>query len=307
MTKYLKNIAVFSAVVLCLFVVIELLLLSQPNKYSFKRGYVEAHTHTIKTLLLGNSHVEYSINPAFLGHGAFNLATEGRPVEYDVALAERYVPVLDSLEAIVLQLDYEDFVLGRGTEQDAASQQEDDFTSTYKCMYYKYMGLRIDPFWYWSEILNSRLNYMYRFVGGKWNAVRCDSLGYQNLKLINRKDGWKERKMPELVDDKIPIDSTQLRNFSQQITSIAEIAKKHGVRLFLITTPVHSSSRHRINKRVKQDMADFVCTLKQRFDNVSYLDFTDCDELDDNDYWDATHLTETGATKFSKLLHDHIR
>lgn len=47
-------------------------------------------------------------------------------------------------------------------------------------------------------------------------------------------------------------------------------------------------------------------SLNQLYHNVEYYDFFFAEGFGDEDFYDAGHLTETGAIKFSKMLADTI-
>lgn len=67
MGEFIKRVMVFSLILLALLLSIELLLLRQINRYSYKREYVENHINDIQILLLGNSHIECGLNPEYMG------------------------------------------------------------------------------------------------------------------------------------------------------------------------------------------------------------------------------------------------
>lgn len=87
MNKFVVNVFLFGCYLLKVAVCIECLLLFQTNNYSYKRDYVENHINDIKVLLLGNSHIDQSLNPQWIGDGVLNFAIQGRDKKYDAELA----------------------------------------------------------------------------------------------------------------------------------------------------------------------------------------------------------------------------
>ena len=68
-----------------------------------------------------------------------------------------------------------------------------DLSGTYRCMYYKYMGYSFKPtdFIYWSEILNSKLDFWNRlFCRSDIKMNQCDSLGYVKMRGNDFSDGF---------------------------------------------------------------------------------------------------------------------
>ena len=145
------------------FTIIEIVLLHKVNEYSYKYNYVLEHKNDIRTLLLGNSHIAQGLIPDSMSEGTFNCAIAGREIIYDFELAKILLPQLDKLECVIIPFDYIQFYLGRSSANPKGIGRDiGEFNATRKCMYYKYMGLRVDEFWYWSEFLNSKLNFMSR-------------------------------------------------------------------------------------------------------------------------------------------------
>lgn len=88
---------------------------------------------------------------------------------------------MKNLKIVIMPLDYFDFHFGREIKE-KVNVGKDKYLSTYKCMYYKYMGIHLDGWWYWSELINSRLNYMSRFFMNAKETRECDSLGFVSFK-----------------------------------------------------------------------------------------------------------------------------
>ena len=164
MKRFIHNITILGIILLLINIAIEFLLFLRPNEYSYKRAYVEEHINDIRCLLLGNSHIAYALKPNLLGNDVFNMATLGRNIVYDIDLAKRYVPQMKRLEFLIIPLEYNQFYFDRQKDNPNEMKKPLGREGTYKCMYYKYMGIRVDGFWYWSEILNSKLDYMKRFL-----------------------------------------------------------------------------------------------------------------------------------------------
>ena len=106
MKQFLTTIAKFGVLLLIMCAIIEVALLFRPNIYAYKSQYMEEHYKEIKVLLLGSSHIEEAVKPQLVGEGTFNLAISARLRIFDVALAEMYVPKMDSLKALVMPVDY---------------------------------------------------------------------------------------------------------------------------------------------------------------------------------------------------------
>jgi hypothetical protein len=303
MKKFIITLTCFSALLLLMCAVIEVGLLFRPNVYAYKRQYMENHLNDIRVLLLGSSHVEEAVKPELIGEGTFNLAISARLKEYDAALAEMYVPRMEKLEVLVMPVDYTNFFFNREIPDKPSGQAGVNLVSTCRCMHTKYMGTRIDPIWYWSEILNSKLNFMSRFWNSNTQVLQeCDSLGYIKLDVKDRKIGWETKARPALLSPDLPIDEEAYQELWQVYESVAQITHKKGVRFVLFVSPVYETYKERITDTMYQDMLQFVEKLQQKYPNVEFYNFLYADGFLPEDFNDSSHLTDTGAVKLSKML-----
>lgn len=307
MKQFLITLSKFGALLLVMLIAIEVGLLYRPNVYSYKRQYVEDHQKDIKVLLLGSSHVEEGVNPALLGDGAFNMAISARLNEYDAALAEKYVPGMDSLKAVIMHMDYSTFLFGRlkHNEQEVNTGAF-SLMGTCHCMHTKYMGIHLKPFWYWSEILNSKLNYMSRFWNKADKILECDSLGYCGLDVNERLTDWEYRNLADDFDPSVPIDRETYDKLWNVYETIARVTQQQGARLILVHTPVYKTYQDAIHPEALRDIEDFVQKLQQKYPNVEYHNFLFAEGFTPDDFNDSSHLTSTGADKFSRMLYDVI-
>ena len=173
-------------------------------------------------------------------------------------------------------------------------------------MYYKYMGIRVDGFWYWSEILNSKLDYMKRFLKKDVDARECDSLGYVKKSLSKRNANWKDRHLPNIVDTTIDANREKQKLLFSRYCTLAELAMNQGAKLVLIFTPLYKTYNNSTNPVVIREMESFVANLKQKYPNVEYYDYSTDERFIDEDFYDASHLTDIGANKFSKIVKEEV-
>ena len=306
MKKFIHNITFLSIMLLLISIAIELLLFLRPNEYSYKRMYVEKHINDIRCLLLGNSHIDQALKPDILGSGVFNMAIAGRDPIYDIELAKRYVPKMNQLIILIMPLDYSKFYFDREKNNPNEMKKPSGHQGTYKCMHYKYMGIRVDGFWYWSELLNSKLDYMKRFLKSDKDAIECDSLGYRKQDLLKRKDNWQNKSLPKIVDITLKANREKQELLYTRYSTLAELAINQGAKLILLTTPMYKTYNNSTNPVVKEEMKTFVSSLQQKYPNVEFYDYSTDKRFVDEDFYDASHLTDIGANKFSKIVKEEI-
>lgn len=307
MRKFLTNIAIFSILVFLLFATIEVALLFIPNTYSYKRDYLENHINDIRVLLMGSSYIEEGVCPGLIGDGCFNMAIAGRNIVYDAEIAKKYFSQMNHLQVVIIPLDYSKFEFGRGHKNPLDTRIDLDLmTDTYRCMHYKYMNLHVDDFWYWSEILNSQLNYISRFWQSREENVECDSLGFVALPLSNRQEGWEYRAVPPIIDTSMKIDDYSFGLYWPYVEEIADCTNKNGIKLMLVEIPKYKTFQSFINDDVVHEKNELITKLKERFKNVVYYDYTYCKDFDEDDFYDACHLSDIGAKKFSNMIREKI-
>ncbi len=307
MRKFFVKLALFSTLALLLLATIEVALLYVSNTYSYKHDYLESHINDINILLMGNSYIEEGICPDIIGDGCFNIAIAGRNIVFDAEIAKKYFPKMNHLEIVILPLDYSKLEFGRGYKNPLDTRIEvDRMTDTYWCMHYKYMNLHVGSFMYWSEILNSQLNYLSRLWQSRQENVECDSLGYHALVLKNRQEGWEYRAVPPIIDTSKKIDNNAFNRYWPYMEVIASCARERGIKMVLVNIPKYTTYQNDINNNVVQEMEHQITQLQIKYNNVMYWDFTYNEEFGDEDFFDACHLSDDGAKKFSRMLVDKI-
>ena len=307
MRKFLLNCVCFISILLFIMAAIEIILLSKPNTYSYKYNYVEQHIDEISVLLLGNSHIEEAVDPKLVGKDVFNLAMSARYLKYDIELAKKFIPRLSHLKIVIMPLDYDSFILGRAINNgDNHNNGQKKIEQSMKCMYYKYMGIRVDPFWNWSEFLCSNEDFIQRLFYKEGEGIECDSLGFFGLDVNNRNRNWQYKALPPLIDETKQKNISLYNVLYSYYRVLADLTQKKGAKLILISTPVYKTYHQCESQKILDERKQFVEKLQDEYSCVSYYDFSKLECLDDDDYNDAGHLTKTGAIKFSSLLHSIV-
>lgn len=302
MKRFLIHLSIFTVVCGTALLLFELYLLKVPNRYSFKYNYIDKHKNEIEILLLGNCLIEDGLIPQTLGPHTFNAAISGREKIYDAELAKQFVAKMPNLKTLVLSVEYRDFAFGRGKVNPRDHKKHGGLKSTIKCMHYKYMNIHVDPFWYWSEFLNSELNYKERIHMTYQQQIETDTLGFVKLLDSNKIPEWEYWDLPGIYDTSLPIDSDMYKGLYQSYHTIAQICSEHHVRLMLLTLPVHKTFQEDMNPLVEKEMEDFVAKIQLKYPEVEYYNFFRDERFVPQDFHDALHLSESGSRKFSDII-----
>lgn len=302
-----SSVWVFLGFLFCIGV--ELILLTKPNVYSYKRKYIENHLNDIVFLLMGNSHIEEGLVPELLCDSAFNFAISAKSWSCDIELAERYVPNMPNLKMVLMPFSYHYFELGRtvGGVDVMTPKERLQANNTYKCMQTKYLKVRQYGWKYLSEIMYSSENYMGRLKLHKDSRPFCDSLGFVSLKAPeSRSDGWKKARVPGVLDVNRNRNEEDYQKLKKGYERIAQICFENGVDLILISAPVYTTYQDAISPIILTDMYNLADSINAQYHNVRYYNFFFAEGFSDDDFMDAGHLTESGATKFTKMLRDSL-
>jgi hypothetical protein len=285
---------------------VELALLTKPNVYSYKRKYVENHLNDISVLLLGNSHIEYALIPEILGDSVFNFAIKAKDWYVDVELAERYIPQMCNLKMVVLSYSYHDFDFGRSNLNRNGNKKELVVRNTSKCMQTKYLGIKQHGYRYYSELLCSGERFMKRFKYSKNTRDFCDSLGFVKIDLSSKTKTWKKQCVPGIIDTIKHRDNIAFADYMHGLKRITELCHAQGAKLILVSAPVYQTYQNAISEMVLKEMRGVADSLNTFYGNVEYYNFLFMKGLEDDDFIDAGHLTETGALKFSVVFRDSV-
>lgn len=307
MKRFLTYIAAFSCVLLLACAGIEFGLLKISNEYAFKRDYIERHGDDIKVLALGHSHISNGFNAGEVGDRVFNIATSGRLLYYDAEIVRRYVPHLNNIICVVIPLGY-DFQYQ--SYRNVVKEKEQVYNSYYRCMFTKYWDMPYpgdSRYGYWSELLNSQVNFISRFFAGGFEELNeCDRNGWEEMKLSDRSDLWQEEHLPVEFDRNTEVAKAAFSENLEYMRLIARVCKDKGVRLVVVTMPCYRTYSELMTKEGISDMAQCLDAMKQVYPAVEYYNFMDDDRFSTEDFFDSSHLSDVGTSKFARIFREEV-
>lgn len=303
MKKFLIKAAVFFGVMALTVMIIEVALLTRPNLYSWKQDYMDSHLNEIKVLLLGQSHIEEGINPLYIRTDSiYNFAISGQNLLWTEQLAQRYIPRMENLRVVLLPFSYG---MGYHSQPNPKTKKGPNISSTYRCMYVKYMHLhenRLTDWLYWSELVNSRMNAIGRFQSEEDKSLlQLDTLrGYVPLPLKGRSEEWQIGHLPGVLDY-----CQRDEAFFERMNSILSLCQQRNIRVILVAIPWWKSAHAEMTPQGVRKMQEVASELMAKYPCVEYRNYVFDSRFGANDFNDATHLNELGAPKFATILkHD---
>ena len=296
MKQFARSFIIFIMPVLLLGICCEILLRKIPNDYSFKSNHLNIHSDTIETLILGSSHAFYGINPEYITSKSFNAANISQSLNYDWEILKKYDGKWGNLKCIVVPVDY--FSLFSRLETGVESWRVKN--------YIIYFGMHTsnkiaDHTELFSNKLSINLSRLYSYYFHKKSNITCSDLGWgTNYNSSNKKDltetGKSAAKRHTKKDEKYYTENLNI------LTSIIEFAKKRNIKILLVTFPAYHTYTENLNHYQLNRTINTIYQLNKTYSNISYYNLLYDTTYTETDFYDADHLNEIGAKKFTKAL-----
>lgn len=242
----------------------------------------------LKTLFIGDSHIQMTINDHLLSH-SINLARDSEGFKFSLLKIKTILKVNPSIDKIYLGLsyhnlssNYDDFIYGKYAYQ-ISSRYFFLLTSPEKAKILKENSGNLFPFLFWvfksglKTCLKSR-NYFY--LGYYHNSFASTSV------------------MKSSVDKRIAFqyfDNGKVAGFSNvninHLKEIIQFCKAKKVQLIFLSTPLHPYYKSKIPEKFKEKYAEIINQNHLKVINFSNLVLTDSCYIPDGD-----HVSEVGAT-----------
>lgn len=296
MKRFLRDIGLFSVVALLFFGALEWVAESIPNSYIYKRDYMEQHGAQIQTLILGSSNAYDGLNPTVLPN-AFNLSNSSQTLEDDYRLLAKYIDSMDSLQTVIVGLDYH--ALGATTE---------DNRRTYYTIY-----MDLYPRWpiskYSFEVCNLELlvKKIIKYAVSR-DVTRCDSLGQRvghTLEAAQSGAEWWNKDVLSLVEnDKLEIGHWrwEIEENIRYLHAIVDLCNTHGVQPVIVLMPVMEEYKRLLPREQVALMEDVLQSLDSAAECIDASEWV----IPDDGWYNATHLTKEASEIFTIKLVDEI-
>lgn len=299
MRRFLYRTAFFLLPLLLLAVAAECFVRSIPNSYRLKDEWMRRHADEVETLILGNSHAYYDICPQTLGGMTFNLANVSQVASYDLDLLLHYAPMV-RLRQVVLVAD-NSYLFDPPLE----------LGEPYRCAYYTiYMGAGPHSRWgsYGMELFqfDGFCKKVRAYCSGDY--AMCDSLGWGCDYKASQStfDPYDTLAIRHRLQNHVCKDWQWAEANASRVEDIARYCQKHGICLTVVQTPVCEV----YNKGIPERQRLFIRQLMERLQTaygVVVLDYASDSRFFASDFFDADHLSDRGAAKFTSILSKDIR
>ncbi len=297
MRRFLKNILLFSLLLVVPLVWMEWNARQKENIYKFTDRALAVHGDSITTLFIGSSITYWGIDPSVWPEkGAFNIARVSQLPQVSLAMMQHYLDSLPNLQTVFIEAS-------PITMYDSPWDMKEN-ERTFWIPYTLYHHLPIKSRWSRSGFEIFALQTA-RLKAQPWESETrqmWDSLGHAVYRpLAERYTHWDKDGI--IVAGQLHETGTRyLRSNSLFTRSLIALLQSRGIRPVLVSLPIRGGALD--NLKPELDTA-FIIETHRIADmyGVAYLDFTHA-ELPDSCYWDGMHLTtDTGSSRFTEMLY----
>jgi len=296
MKRFILNIILFVSPILLAAIVMEFLLRHIPNDYLYKKTYLDNHSEEIETLILGNSHTFYGIDPVYFSTECFNVSNVSQTLTYDLEIIKKFQDRFIDLKTIVLPVSY--FSLYDKLEVNKESWRIKNYVI--------YCGIDAHgSLKYHSEVLSNKLYVILRrlytyYIKGV-SAVSCTEKGCGKINDSARSHDLNVQGKNTALRHTAG-DYKYLHENLKVLNELIELCKKRNVKVLIITPPAYKTYRVNLSSDQLNKTTATAKEIANKYENCRYVNLLDNPEFLSEDYFDVDHLNETGAGKLSVII-----
>lgn len=303
MKKFLKYGIFFVLPLIVASIPLEYLIRQVPNPYKYKYEWMQKNAEDVEILVFGSSHTFYGIRPEFFEGKAFSLANVSQGLRQDLFLLEYWADRYKKLKTVICPISFYSW-FSHGLEYGSES---------YRCRYYKiYMDCDLYPD---LSLYNLELS-DFRTAKGKIAKLFSsnedpgyDEYGWGNTYKLSKKKmtKWNDGTEAEAAVKRHTAKSWDYIDLNYaRMKELVDFCKSRNIQLVFITTPCWYSYYDNLNKEQLAKMYELTNRFKNEFD-VPYFDYLKDSRFEADDFYDSNHLSDIGASKFTKILNEDIR
>ena len=303
MRRLYSKLALFLLPLFLVWLALEVFYRQASNNYSYKDQQLQKVAPFTKTLIMGDSHAFYGINPVYFKDPTFNLSNISQSLLTDELLLEKHIANLPALKTVFINISY--FTL---------SAKENDLESNWrKYFYYHSMGIRAPSISFWNP-----KRYSMALIQRFDKSIDLVQQYYKNHTIVSATPlGYGKQDMSNVVQDKEAIsvviankhedNSLDFKHNTARLQRIIALCKKYGGGVVLLEMPVYPAYYNLLDTEKKEKIKSVLHELSGVNDTVFYLDLSTSPLFEKQDLRDADHLTNSGAKKCSILLNRYIQ
>lgn len=282
-----------------------------PTTFKFKQELFAKRGASIRSLILGSSHMHYGVIAHVVDPSGFNLAAPSQPLIVDSQLLKHNFSELSSLRTVVFEFWWPSFLYKQVAPQ-SRQRWRDPLYLHWQHVCERPLVDRVLLPEYWSLLPSVGQLVLLRWL--KLGSER-DWLAVTSSRRAFLPDGSANnlQERVEFIDNsrsKMGVYQSGVTlcagpNTSSDIVaelkSALQLCRERHIRVVFVSTPLHSSFVSLIDKKVWHQEISKLENICREY-GASYLDFTTCLGTDQSCFRDSDHLNLKGAVLFSGLL-----
>lgn len=304
MRKLIKTTILFLLPLVIGLTYIEHLLRKVPNDYSYKNSYLKEHSSEIEVLYLGSSHIFFGVNPEFSKYKGFNLAMTSQDLSLDWKLFNNFKD-WKNLKTIVIPIDY---------------------ISLYSKLEYGIEDWRMKNYTIYNDISSNKFEDHLEIFNGKFSDnikrlkdyyqygktdIDCNQYGFGTLYKSSISNDLKSSAKIAAKRHTITIDSEKGKRAYNDNTKAIEnfiyYAKKNKINILFVSVPVTQYYSKLTKNEQLYSTFSFLKIELEKNKNCHYLNLMNDSEFNDGYFFDADHLNDLGAKKFTIKIDSAIQ
>ena len=299
---YLK-IALFLLPLFLVWLALEVFYRQVPNNYSYKDQQLQKVAPDVQTLIMGDSHAFYGINPVYFKDLTFNLSNISQSLLTDELLLEKHIANLPALKTVFINISY--FTL---------SAKDNALESNWRKYFYHHnMGITAPSISFWNP-----QRYSMALIQRFDKSMALVQKYHENNTIVNATPlGYGMQDASNIVKDKDAISlviankhedaSLDFKRNIARLQRIIALCKKYEVAVVLLEMPVYPTYYNLLDTEKKEKIKSVLTTFSGVNDTVFYLDLSTDPLFEKQDLRDADHLTNSGAKKCSEYLNAYLK
>lgn len=292
MNRFLKWLIIWILPILVMMAAAEYLLRKIPNDFQLKSDFYSLHASDIETLILGNSHAYYDLNPVFFKEYTFNGSNVAQALDLDADIFFKFNPAFTRLRCLIIPVSDMSFFF---KTKDVADWRLKNYAIYYK-MHVSYnpsenYELLSLPF----SINRHRLISYYL---QRESALTSSELGYG----INFKSGQTDELAATTLKAVQQHSLGGIRNFDEERAALEKMiifCRSKGIEVILFIPPAYTTYTAQMDTARLQTTLKVCDEFTLKYNNVHFFNLLKDPLFNENDYYDVDHLNEIGAKKLS--------
>lgn len=290
MTKFILRTAFLVFIISIILLILEFFIFFQvKNPFSIKKNILKSNISKTETLILGNSHLYYGLNPKFFSSYAINLASRGRKIETDYFFLKENIKNIKNIKNVIIPISFYTLYASELSEGE-------------KRLFYNYFDInKYNQGFIKNLLLNEPINETYKdFTSWKLRYGDIDSLGFRIRKKTYVYDAIGIENLKKIYSK---LDTLNTMNINRNLNFLKEIVTlthQNNVKLTIIFPPCHQDFYQGYLKKIVDKEIHII--KKTLSDSVIIINATRFFEKENTFFCDSHHLNQKGAIFFSKKV-----